>query len=271
MHKVISSGSDMPVNHGIWKQRVLIGTPVTGLIRIEWADRRYSQVIPTNWSLSDHKEFLNSSMPLRFQVSDAENIIAERIIREGFEWFWSVEQDNVIPIDAFLKINQYMHKKTIPIVSGLYFTKSIPPEPIVYRGRGNSYFKDWKMGTKFWVDGIPMGCTLIHASILKVLWDESPEYKVGGRIVRRIFQEPARIVFSKELNLWMGEMGTSDLEFCTRIMKEGVFEKAGWHKYAKMKHPFLVDTALYCTHIDDQGRQFPLGGIPQEYMPVKKK
>ena len=30
--------------------RILIGTPVTGLVRVEWMQARYGQVIPVNWS-----------------------------------------------------------------------------------------------------------------------------------------------------------------------------------------------------------------------------
>lgn len=256
-------------NKGPWKQRVLIGTPVTGLVRIEWAERRYNQVIPTNWSLADHKEFMFSTMPLRFQVSDAQNIIVKRAINDGFEWLWLLEQDNVLPVDAFIRINQYMIKKTVPVVSGLYFTKSVPPEPIVYRGRGNSYFTDWKLGTKFFVDGVPTGCILIHCSLLKAMWEESPEYKVGGQITRRVFEEPARIVYNHKLHTLVGEVGTSDLEWCRRVMEGNYFEKAGWKKYAKMKYPYLVDSNLYCTHIDDQGRQYPIE-FPPEYMPEPK-
>lgn len=261
---------DIIENKKAWKQRLLVGTPVTGLVRVEWMQRRYNQVIPTNWSLSEHMEFITADMPLRFQVCDAQNIIVHRAVTEGFEWVWLIEHDNIIPVDAFIQMNQYMLKKTHPVVSGLYFTRSVPPEPIVYRGRGNSYFKDFKMGDKFYADGIPTGCVLIHTSLLQAVWNESPEYKVGDRIVRKVFEEPARIVFKPDLGMYMGEVGTSDLEFCTRVMNGNFFEKAGWKKFAKMKYPFLVDTNLFCAHIENDGRQFPLGGIPQEYMPEPK-
>lgn len=269
MKKVITPDNPIVTNKGLWKQRVLVGTPVTGLVRIEWADRRYSQIIPTNWSLADHKEFLNSAMPLRFQVSDAQNIIVDRVVREGFEWLWLIEQDDVIPVDCFIRMNQYMLKKSVPVVSGLYFTKSVPPEPILYRGRGNSYYDGWHLGDKVWVDGIPTGCVLIHASLLKAMWEDSPEYMIGGRMARRVFEEPARVIFRPDLGLISGETGTSDLAWCTRVIDGKYLEKAGWHKFAKMKHPFLVDTNIFCTHIDDQGRQYPLE-FPQEFLPVKK-
>jgi hypothetical protein len=41
-----------------------------------------------------------------------------------------------------------MHQGDIPMLSGLYFTKSLPAEPLIYRGRGNSYYKKWKFGDK---------------------------------------------------------------------------------------------------------------------------
>jgi hypothetical protein len=208
-------------------------------------------------------------MPLRFQVADAQNIIVDRVVREGFEWLWLLEQDNVIPVDAFIKVNDYIRNKKIPVISGLYFTKSVPPEPILYRGRGNSYFTDWKFGDKVWVDGVPTGCLLIHSSILKVMWKDSPEYNLKGQVVRRVFEQPARISFSTEKNVFVGHTGTSDLAWCTRVIKGKYLEKAGWPQIGKKQYPFLVDTDLFCTHIDENGRQFPLE-FPKEFLKDEK-
>jgi hypothetical protein len=270
--KLIIPKQSIEVNKGKWKSRILIGTPVTGLVRIEWVERRYSQILPTNWSLASHNEFITSAMPLRFQVSDAQNIIADRAINEDVEWLWLIEQDNVLPFDAFLRINKYMINKRYPVISGLYFTKGIPPEPIVYRGRGNGYFKDWKMGDMIWADGVPTGCILIHTSVLRAMWNDAPEYLMNGRKIRRIFEEPARVIFRSDVNAYIGETGTSDLAWCAAVMEGNYLEKAGWHEIAKKKYPFLVDTNMFCTHIDDQGRQFPLQ-IPPEYVnqPKEKK
>jgi hypothetical protein len=40
-------------------------------------------------------------------------------------------------------------------------------------------------------------------------------------------------------------------------MKEDIFKIAGWDKYQEMKYPFLVDTNLFCTHINPNGERFP--------------
>lgn len=269
MNKYIELGTPMLKNTGEWNHRLLVGTAVTGLIRAEWVQARYGQTIPTNWSLVEAMQYINSSMPLHFQVSDAQNLIVKTAIEVNAEWVWLLEQDNVLPQGAFIKMNTYMREKKVPVISGLYFTKSVPPEPLIYRESGRSYYMDWKIGDMVWCSGVPTGCLLIHASILRSMWDESPEYRVGDYVTRKVFKEPAQIIFDPQRNSWISETGTSDLHWCKRVMTDGFFEKAGWPKYQKMKYPFLVDTSLFTRHIDNNGRQFPLD-IPKEYLPESK-
>jgi hypothetical protein len=52
-------------------------------------------------------------------------------------------------------------------------------------------------------------------------------------------------------------MGTSDLDWCTRVMEGGYFKKAGWPKFQRRKYPFLVDTNILCRHINPNGEIFP--------------
>ena len=58
----------------------------------------------------------------------------------------------------------YMQQGDVPVVSGLYFTKSEPSEPLIYRGRGSGAYLDFRMGDKVYADGVPTGCLLIHHS-----------------------------------------------------------------------------------------------------------
>lgn len=266
----LSKRTGLFTNDGEWHNRLLVATPATGNIRMEWALARYGQIIPTNWSHVDVLQWLNPFVPMRFLLPDAENIIAKNVVEGEFEWLLSIEEDNVIPTDAFIRINRYIQEKTVPIVSGLYFTKSHPAEPIMYRGRGNGAFHDWKYGDKVWVDGIPFGFTLIHGSIIKALWDESEEYEVNGQKTRKVFRVPGAIIGSPESGAYSTVNGTTDLDFCTRIMENKIFEKAGWPEFQKKKYPFLVDTNLFVKHIDQQGRMYPLGGMPQRYLRTAK-
>jgi hypothetical protein len=40
-------------------------------------------------------------------------------------------------------------------------------------------------------------------------------------------------------------------------MEGGYFEKAGWREYQDKQWPFLVDTNIFCRHINPDGEQFP--------------
>lgn len=255
-----------------WTNRILIAVPATGLVRVEWMLARYGQIIPTNWSQVEMVQWLNTFAPLEYQLPDAENLIAKQVVMGDYEWFLSIEQDNLLPPDTFVRLNEYMIENKVPIVSGLYYTKSVPPEPILYRGRGNGSFRKFKIGDKVWCDGIPFGCTLIHGSIIKTLWNESEEYMVGNEVTRKVFALPnvntGNMGFENGQNTggrFAYTRGTTDLNFCKRVMRDDIFTKAGWPKYQKMKYPFLVDTSICVAHIDERGRQYPLGGIPREY------
>lgn len=260
---------ELDKNPGNWTNRILIAVPTTGLVRMEWVMAKYGQIIPTNWSHVEMQQWLNTYVPLEYQLPDAENLIAKQVVEGGYEWFLSLEQDNVIPPDTFIKLNQYMIEGKVPIVSGLYYTKSQPAEPILYRGRGNGAFTDFKLGDKIWCDGIPFGLTLIHGSIIRALWNESEEYEVAGQITRRVFDLPNLNEGDAATDARFSSLrGTTDLNFCKRLMRDNIFVKAGWPLYQKKKYPYLVDTNIFVQHIDNNGRMYPLGGVPIKNKPT---
>jgi len=246
------NGSKSPIVN-----RLMIGTATTGLVRMEWVNGRYGQIIPTNWSNIQIVQFMNPYIPLGYSVADAQNLIVKKAIEDDVEWLLLIEHDNVLPPDALVKFNKYILEEKVPVVSGLYYTKTVPPEPLVYRGRGTSYYDKFKLGDLVWCDGVPTGTLLIHMGILRKMWEESPEYKAGDTITRRVFETPCRSWFDPQAMQYNSATGTSDLEWCTRVMKEGFFAKAGWSKYEGKKYPFLVDTNIFVKHIDQDGKVYP--------------
>lgn len=269
MKKKSKIQSLLQINTGMWNNRILIGSPMTGLVRAEWAIARYGQTIPTNWSHIEVMQFMSSFVPLKYQIADAENLIAKQVVEGNFEWLLFIEHDNVLPPNTFVKLNQYMIKGDVPVVGALYFTKSIPPEPMIYREPGHGYFADWKLGDKVWCRGLPFGCTLIHGSIIKALWKEAEEYKVGETTTRRVFKHPDTIITDPDGNDFLIAQGTTDLQFCDQLIKNKIFEKAGWPEYQKKKYPFLVDTSMFVKHIDHDGVQWPVS-LPEDFISKKK-
>jgi hypothetical protein len=240
--------------------RILIAHPVTGLLRAEWMQGRMGQITPVNWSQIQTMEFMQSSyMPLRYQVADAQNLIVKHALEMDMEWLLLWEHDVIPPPDSILKLNRYILDEDVPVVSGLYYTRARPSEPLVFRGRGTTFYEKWKMGDKVWCDGVPTGYLLVHMGLMRSVWDESPEYIIKSKniVTRRVFDSPRNIWFDQVNNQYNSIQGTSDLDWCNRLMKEKHFEKAGWKKIQRKKYPFLVDTGIFCTHINPDGEQFP--------------
>jgi hypothetical protein len=245
----------------VYVNRVLIGTATTGLVRIEWVGARYSVTLPVNWSQVEMTQQIPTYIPLRYQVADAQNLIVKHCLDAEFEWLLLLEHDVLIQADAFLIFNEYLQEKHVPIVSGLYYSRSHPSVPLVFRGRGNGVYTDWQMGDKVYVDGVPTGLLMIHTSILKLMWDDSAEYNCQGIVTRRVFDTPRKIWDNPVTGYHNRMGGTSDLDWCTKVMEGDYIRRAGWTDYMDgledERYPFLLDTRLFARHIEKTGEMFP--------------
>ena len=241
--------------------RVLIGTATTGLVRIEWVGARYTASLPVNWSQVELTQKIPSYMPLRYQVAEAQNLIVKHAIEHDFQWLLLLEHDVVIPPDTLLRFNEYITQAEVPIVSGLYYTRSFPAQPLVFRGRGNGVYLDWDLGDKVWCDGVPTGLLLVHVGILKEMWNDSSEYLVNNIITRRVFNTPREIWQDPETGYTSTLGGTSDLAWCTRLIEGDYIRKAGWNDFMdgleEEIYPLLMVTGIYAAHIDVNGVRYP--------------
>ncbi len=243
---------------------LLVGTACTGLLRVEFVAARYGQAIPLNWSMAGHMQVVSAGvldyMPLRYQVADAQNLIVGEAIRLDMEWLLLLEHDVVLPSGAFSRLNRWMKETPAPIVSGLYFSRAYPSEPMVFRGMGEGVYTDWKLGDVVQCDGVPTGCLLVHMAVMRAMWEDSEPYTVSGIKTRRVFDTPRTSWYNPETNVTNMSVGTSDLEWCRRVIKGGYLAKAGWAEYADKPLPFVVDTGLCCFHINPNGETFPDAG-----------
>lgn len=250
-------------------KRLLLSVPLTGMVRAEWMLSRYGQGIPTNWSQVEIIQWMDQYSPMGYLVADARNAAVDTFIKGDFEWLFFIDHDVVMPYDTFSKMNQWMLKGTVPIVGGLYFTKSVPAEPLLYREYGSSYFLDWKMGDQVWVQAMGLGCNIVHRSILEVIYKDSEEYKMGTQTVRRIFESPSKTYYDAEKGEWKTEGGTEDIFFYNRLKKEKIYQRAGWPEFQKKQWPVLCDTTIFCRHIDWAGVQYPSCGEEKQYEKAK--
>ena len=241
--------------------RILVATPTTGQVRVEWVQARMGVVTPVNWAQVQNMQFYEGYMTLQYLVADAQNLIVKHAIERDFEWLLLWEHDVIPPPDAIIRLNKYILDEEVPVVSGLYYTRSRPAEPLLFRGRGTTYYDKWKLGDLVWCDGVPTGFLLIHMGILRLMWNDSPEYLPNknnpGLVTRRVFETPAEYAYNPELMQYNMLTGTSDLWWCNRVIKGEYLKRAGWTKVARKKYPFLIDTNIFCRHINPDGEQFP--------------
>lgn len=248
-------------NLGRHHHNILIGVATLGTIRYEWHVHRRNQILPINWQsgeiTANHQ--LDSVASIGYNTEDAQNVCVHHALKNDYEWLLLWEDDVLPPFNALVLLDTYVASKKYPIVSGLYYSKSIPSWPLVFRRRGNGAYLDFTLGDKVWCDGVPTGFILIHTSIIKYVAEHSEEYTApDGNRVRRVFRFPREAWFDPEADAYFAKMGTSDLHFCERVMTEKVYETLGWaRKIPDMKYPFLVDTRLLCRQIDLGGRIYP--------------
>lgn len=240
-------------------KRLLIGTPTRGTVRIEWYAAMRSLMVPPNFSSVQTNTILDHFIPLRWTVAHGQNLIVREAVAHGFEWLLFIEDDTIPPIDLLCKLEAYM-KDGPPVVSGLYYQKGFPCEPVMYRGRGVGAFTDFKLGKKVWVDGVPTGCLLIHVPLLAAMWADAPEYVASGEKTRAVFEAPTKAFIRPDGNV-NATVGTSDLDWCTRVIEGDYLKKSGWGRIQRKTYPFLVDTSIVCTHIAPDGTRFGPGGV----------
>jgi len=248
-NKLLDSGEPI-------KRKICISIPLTGVVRAEWMLARYGQIIPVNWSNAELIQWIDTFSPLSYAVDDARNIAVDHAVKTDFEWLLFIDHDVIIANDTFVRLNEYIASGDYPVVAGVYNAKGVPPEPLLFRGRGNSWYRKWKYGEKVWVDGVPMGCTLISMKLLKPMYEASEEYKVRDLPLRRVFFTPRQVTFDPITGAYNSKGGTEDLWWCDRVLNEGWLKKTGFKKVVGKQFPFLVDTAIKCGHIDNDGRIF---------------
>ncbi len=264
-----------------WKWNVVIGVPTLGQVHIKWALAYAGMVMPMNFSMSKLVHPIGTITPMRFHTAEAQNIIIGEALRSNIQWDWVLllEDDVIAPPDMLLRMRKWIEFDRYPIVSGLYHLKqSDPPEPMTFRGRGDGSFKAWqngrwpdivsrraklppgvKPGEVVFCDGIPTGCLLLSMKLLKVAWRESRDQVFSRKqadgtfkdvYTRKIFETIRDAGQDPETGAYYMRAGTSDLEFCDRVIKHNWMAKAGYKEASRMRYPFPVDVKISCGHVD---------------------
>lgn len=135
---------------------VVVGIPSFGMVSTYFLQSRISQQFPLVSSAVD-KIVLNKP------IAEARNEIVQYALDQGANYIYWLDDDVIAPPDAFLKM--YMSGKDI--VNGVYWSKSNPPMPLMFRNHLEGPYMDWHIGDFIEVDAAGNGLTLVKTDVYK--------------------------------------------------------------------------------------------------------
>lgn len=186
----------------------MISVPTFGTLDVEWNTRFMALAGPLNAELKH-------CWPVDMPIADARDTSIDIAIQRGCDSVFFVDYDVLVPPDALTRLAA----RELPIVGGLYYSKSKPPEPIALVGGRPA--TGWERGDVIAVDVMGMGCTLLDVEFLKTMGQ--PWFKTTDE-AGMVNGEPTRT------------QSTEDSYFCERAAELGTKP--------------CVDTGVLCEHKD---------------------
>jgi predicted SAM-dependent methyltransferase len=135
---------------------VVVGIPSFGMVSTYFLESRGSQQFPLV-SSAINKIVLNRP------IADARNEIVEFALAQGANYIFWLDDDVIAPPDAFAKL--YRHQKDI--VNGVYWSKSNPPMPLLFRNHLEGPYWDWHVGDFIEIDAAGSGLTLVKTDVYR--------------------------------------------------------------------------------------------------------
>lgn len=118
-------------------------------------------------------------------VYDARNKLVNQAIAEGFDRILWLDSDMDFQPDLLIRLSKTMEETGADLVSGLYFTRKAPVQPVVYREVGYYHddernevtphcvsYKEYPRDSVFEIEGCGFGGVLMNVDIAKKVEDK---------------------------------------------------------------------------------------------------
>jgi glycosyltransferase involved in cell wall biosynthesis/ubiquinone/menaquinone biosynthesis C-methylase UbiE len=102
---------------------------------------------------------------------EARNDCVEAAYRKGVKYLLFIDDDVMVPLDALPKL---MAHKT-DVVTGVYWMKKFPPQPLIFEKLGDGPIYDFNPGDVLEIEGGGLGCCLVDMKVFDKL--EKPYFK----------------------------------------------------------------------------------------------
>lgn len=161
---------------------VVVGIPSFGMVSTYFLQSVKGQQFPLVSSATD-KIVLNKP------IADARNEIVEFALEQGANYIFWLDDDVIAPPDSFLRL--YNHQKDI--INGVYWSKSNPPMPLLFRNHLEGPYWDWHVGDLIQIDAAGNGLTLVKTDVYKKISAElgGPWYSTEYSSFKGLTASPA--------------------------------------------------------------------------------
>lgn len=220
----------------------IIGIPSFGLVSLNWAMSLTSIAMPINFTNQFH-------LVMNKRIDIARNeICIEALKREDNPRFiFFLDDDVIMPPDTLRKFVHKMENlpEDIGAISGVYYSKSEPGEPLIFQKRGRGSYYDWKVGDFFQAWAAGCGLVIVRTQVLRDIRSQigEPFFAIDYGLTK------------KDDNTFEARSITEDLYF---------YEKLRNTKAPNGKNYSLwIDTAIQGLHYDKGSKKF-FGLQPEE-------
>lgn len=215
---------------------LVIGMPSRGLkVGFHWAI--YNWMI--NFPLNTHRAFY---FLIDKPIDQARNALVKHAINAKAKYIWFLDDDVQCPPNVVRRLMYDLEQADddVAVAMGIYPSKEIPAEPMIFNGDGVGAFWKWKKGEVFEVSGGGTGCMMIKTEIFQHI--PEPWFKT--------VDEPATHEVNKNVM-------TDDLYFCRKVREAG--------------YKLIADGNVLCVHYDYATDPPTAYALPPDSYPFKEE
>jgi len=237
-------------------QRVSLGIPCYGAQEAKWWAHMMKNIV----EITKHVELVDILVSDSMTTDHNRNLIADEFLKSDVEWLFWIDADTIVPIGGLERLLRTEKK----MVSGLYYGKHFPHNPIAYEKYNNAYRtinsdnKKWEVGEIIEVDSVGFGSMLTHRSIFEDIKKKYvPKMETGGGITL-IHKDD--IIAGKDAEITDKLIGnvlhkkltdpTIDIKFPFFMIEHNRTEDIGFTERAKRcGYKVYVDTSVESGHL----------------------
>lgn len=135
--------------------------------------------VSTEWALNFHMLGVGLAVYVGYypvkgkRVDVAKEEICQKAVNDGADWVFLIDDDVMPPPNTLLKMTKMAFGPPYyDIINGVYFSKSEPPMPLMFRGDMKGSYWNWHVGDVVKIDAAGAGCTFIKTKVLKKIEKE---------------------------------------------------------------------------------------------------